>query len=208
MEVNCAHCSARLTRSPSHVRTLNFCDAVCRKAHSRPALKCAGCGVTMLRNPSAPNTKYCSFDCFKGSRWAGVTCHQCGVGYLKRVSEISKMKSGAKHMCSRSCRNIFTSILLGGDGSWVVGGKHGEARNRGAEWKRNRMAALERDEGICQQCGGSELLEVHHWEPREVSCDDSLENLVTLCRDCHQDKHREYVREGFYEDVVRDAAWV
>ena len=95
-------------------------------------------------------------------------------------------------MCSRVCRNANTSKLLGGNGIWTEGGKHGPARSRGKKWRYAKAAALQRDEYTCQQCEATENLEVHHWEPYFISFDNSLENLVTLCRSCHQDKHEEY----------------
>ena len=106
-------------------------------------------------------------------------------------------------MCSRACRNANTSKLLGGNGIWTEGGKHGPARSRGKKWRYAKAAALQRDEYTCQQCEATENLEVHHWEPYFISFDNSLENLVTLCRSCHQDKHEEYRREGFYADLHR-----
>ena len=99
-------------------------------------------------------------------------------------------------MCSRACRNVATSKLLGGDGTWEVGGKHGPARKRGKDWRHAKVFALERDGYACQQCEATEDLEVHHWEPYFVSFDNHPDNLVTLCRGCHQAKHEEYRREG------------
>lgn len=69
-----------------------------------------------------------------------------------------------------------------------------------SDFNRNRKLALLRDEYSCQQCYTKESLHVHHWEPYRISCNDQLDNLVTLCSSCHSWLHQEYIREGFYED--------
>jgi hypothetical protein len=171
------------------------------KLDPRRAVICEGCGTSFPRRVINPKTRYCSFDCFKASRWREVACAECGASFKKRLSEIKR--STGKHMCSRACRNAATSKLLGGDGTWQAGGKHGAARKRGKEWRAAKAFALDRDGYACQQCEATENLEVHHWEPYFVSFDNHPDNLVTLCRGCHQEKHAEYRREGFYADLHR-----
>ena len=54
------------------------------------------------------------------------------------------------------------------------------------EWKIIRQIVLERDGFICQECGKSDcLLDVHHIKPYRISNDNSIDNLITLCRSCH-----------------------
>jgi len=48
---------------------------------------------------------------------------------------------------------------------------------------------LERDGWRCQGCGAMHQLQVHHKEFRSHSGDDSEENLITLCDDCHRLVH-------------------
>jgi hypothetical protein len=67
----------------------------------------------------------------------------------------------------------------------------------GPGWRQQRTARLQRDGFACQHCGATENLHVHHWEPYRFSFDNSLENLVTLCADCHRDVHNSYREEGF-----------
>jgi 5-methylcytosine-specific restriction endonuclease McrA len=203
MEVICVHCATKFDRPPSQIRGGQiFCNKECRKAYHRPSIVCLGCGEKFQRVVSNSSKKYCTWECFKASRWAPVNCTTCGIIFQKRICEIAKAEvSGHKHMCSRSCRNVATSKLLGGDGEWVVGGKYGAARSRGKDWRYAKAYVLERDDYTCQQCDVRENLEVHHWEPYFISFDNSPDNLVTLCRSCHQAKHEEYRREGFYEDL-------
>jgi 5-methylcytosine-specific restriction endonuclease McrA len=52
---------------------------------------------------------------------------------------------------------------------------------------RNRV--LERDGWRCQNCGSSKDLHVHHLEKRSKLGDDALDNLITLCANCHQGQH-------------------
>jgi 5-methylcytosine-specific restriction endonuclease McrA len=52
-----------------------------------------------------------------------------------------------------------------------------------------RQQVLRRDGWRCQACGTMSNLEVHHKEFRSHSGDDSEENLITLCVDCHEEMH-------------------
>lgn len=61
------------------------------------------------------------------------------------------------------------------------------------------VEVLERANGICEQCAepapfrrasdGSPYLEVHHRTPLADGGDDSVDNAVALCPNCHRDAH-------------------
>ena len=53
-----------------------------------------------------------------------------------------------------------------------------------------RHQVLRRDSWRCQSCGSMSNLEVHHKDLRSHSGEDSEENLITLCNDCHAAVHR------------------
>ncbi len=52
-----------------------------------------------------------------------------------------------------------------------------------------RNQVLERDKWRCQFCGSSNNLHVHHQRSRGKGGDDHLENLITLCANCHRSVH-------------------
>jgi len=52
-----------------------------------------------------------------------------------------------------------------------------------------RNQVLRRDGWRCQACGAMSNLEVHHKEFRSQSGDDSEQNLITLCTNCHSGIH-------------------
>jgi len=53
-----------------------------------------------------------------------------------------------------------------------------------SKWIKIRNRILERDNNICQYCGGKGC-EVHHKIPYRICRHDNEENLVTVCRPCH-----------------------
>jgi 5-methylcytosine-specific restriction endonuclease McrA len=53
-----------------------------------------------------------------------------------------------------------------------------------------RYQVLRRDGWRCQSCGTMSNLEVHHKELRSHGGDDSTQNLITLCTECHASVHR------------------
>lgn len=64
-----------------------------------------------------------------------------------------------------------------------------------ASWQTVHQEALERDEGRCQVCGGKENLHVHHVKPRGMGGNpaaDRVENLITVCGECHRRLHNEW----------------
>jgi hypothetical protein len=79
----------------------------------------------------------------------------------------------------------------------LLDGREPAPSDYGPDWRLQRTSCLQRDDGKCQQCGSSENVEVHHWEPYRFCYDNSLDNLVTLCESCHHEKHGEYREEGF-----------
>lgn len=67
------------------------------------------------------------------------------------------------------------------------------------EWAENRWGAIQRDGQECQDCGadvgprsypGVMEWAVHHIVPLEEGGTHRLSNLVTLCADCHRERHR------------------
>lgn len=48
---------------------------------------------------------------------------------------------------------------------------------------------LQRDGWRCQQCGNRTNLQVHHIRRRSEAGDDTEENLITVCSDCHDQIH-------------------
>lgn len=59
-----------------------------------------------------------------------------------------------------------------------------------------RKAVILRDKCKCMECGKTHCrLEVHHIKPRRLSGSNTLDNLITLCSDCHQ--KTENVEEQF-----------
>ncbi len=57
------------------------------------------------------------------------------------------------------------------------------------DYKLLHQRVLERDGWRCQGCGSSKDLQVHHMRARSKLGDDSLENLISLCANCHADLH-------------------
>ena len=68
-------------------------------------------------------------------------------------------------------------------------------------WAETRRAAFERDGWRCVDCGRPGRLEAHHITPlRKNGAPYDLDNLETLCRPCHIERHRRQLSPG-------EAAW-
>lgn len=92
---------------------------------------------------------------------------------------------------------------VSGDQHWNWNGGSDRHDLRKEEWYNIRLAALKRDNCTCQLCG-KKGNDVHHKVPYRVSHDNSLDNLVTLCKKCHSFADNIYVSRSLkFEDIVR-----
>ena len=75
--------------------------------------------------------------------------------------------------------------------------RHHDAIKNDPRWKAAKLACKERDDYRCVRCDSTEDLSVDHILPLseypELAFE--LENLQTLCRDCHTDKNNEKMGE-------------
>src|SRR3990167_6908428 len=56
------------------------------------------------------------------------------------------------------------------------------------QWKDLRRAVIKRDNFICVDCKENKMLDVHHLTYENFR-HEKLEELVTLCRKCHDKRH-------------------
>lgn len=94
-----------------------------------------------------------------------------------------------------------------------------EEVHRGSSvYQRERDKALQRDNWECQSCGTAvghvgepevPVAHVHHQTPLSDGGVHNVENLTTLCPECHGDIHGKDVGErAFDEQPYRDAEWL
>ena len=94
-----------------------------------------------------------------------------------------------------------------GEKNWAWRG--GYDWNRGSDWGKQRRKTRKRDNNTCQCCGTTSKevgknLDVHHIIPYRISKSNDLENLITLCPNCHIKADWEFrkLEEEFGNDVT------
>jgi len=68
---------------------------------------------------------------------------------------------------------------------------------KSTSWYAKRLERLELDNYKCQKCGTEYDLIVHHITYKNLGA-ETMEQLVSLCRSCHQAVHDKYGRKGDY----------
>ncbi len=206
----CTNCQQKIERPPSHLRHKQvFCSRSCRKSFSVRPVVCRGCSKPYPRVPGQPRRQYCTWDCFKASRHTTVTCQVCDVQFDSYISEHHRrIRRAHIPCCSRHRRNVYTSLLFGGDGTWQPGG-HSLKRQRGPHWRRVRAEYLRMVGGTCEGCCGAPATQVHHLHPIAMGGDLlSFDNLMAVCTECHENMHYQLRVGAFacsFESVATDA---
>lgn len=78
--------------------------------------------------------------------------------------------SASVKFCNKTCRKRF--------------------KNRTSKIRKSRRkAVLERDNYKCRKCGAIYTLTVHHIIPLHKGGGWELDNLITLCKPCHDEAH-------------------
>lgn len=173
--------------------------------------ECEICGVSFEYYPSAKAGLYCS-DCVESEQWrherdiegernprwsGGKTEYECDV-CGDTVSRHSGRVNSEIVTCDEDCHRKWLSDAFTGEGhpNW----EGGDTGSYGKGWNRVRNLALERDGYECVHCGKTKdeigrNPDVHHIIPvrvferaQEFTVADAhyLENVVSLCVDCHR----------------------
>lgn len=175
----------------------------------KPTIKCEMCGDVVEVYPYEKDSrKFCGRECadeykttlredetgnYQGGK-TSYTCSECGDEFKEYPAE------GKNVFCSIECYNSAKSRRFQGEDNPAWAG--GWDWWYGANWEEQRKKAIERDNHTCQRCGmhADEMErspDVHHkkrigWfkeeydEPEWWEKGNSLDNLVTYCRNCHQ----------------------
>lgn len=76
---------------------------------------------------------------------------------------------------------------------WADRGSRHE-RGYGYRWVKLRDQIMRRDKYLCQPCmskgQGTPATEVHHIKPKAQGGTDNPENLIAICRKCHDEETR------------------
>lgn len=68
-------------------------------------------------------------------------------------------------------------------------------------WGRIREEVFRRYYECCAYCGSVENLTVHHKQPLSLGGDNDLDNLILLCKECHEAGHgRKFLNRSFESD--------
>lgn len=176
----CSICGAEKETSPSNNFSKPFyCSDTCRK--QRYKLECKNCGISF--RSCKPYGKYCSQHCRVESyrrNKVKITCTVC----KKEFSRPSFTVREGNLFCSQKCRNRYHSVH--------------PSKKYGSKWSRISLNIRKRDNYTCKNCGTQSFekyaMDVHHIVPPENfdSFDEANhpDNLITLCRKCHDDIHK------------------
>ena len=69
------------------------------------------------------------------------------------------------------------------------------------EWKEKRKKVLQRDNYRCKKCGSKTNLHIHHISYKNIG-KEPLDDLVTLCDNCHKKLHDSIGYPKSYDDYM------
>lgn len=182
--IPCPTCGKLFT--PNRTKPETFCSFECyKKSAKRNQLRtCKHCKGQFF--PAHSTIKFCSRYCMRtysiAKNHVTKRCKHCAKKFMSR-------KSTNQIYCSVKCRATDINVFGPNNPNWRGGIEY----NPGPYWEDSAKEARKRDNYICQLCGAKQTypaLDVHHIIPlRDFDGDlesaHQLDNLITLCRSCH-----------------------
>lgn len=121
---------------------------------------------------------------------AEYSCEECCRTFI--VKPWIVRQNGRPRFCSRKCFTQSGTFRGEKSTSWVGG----PTTYRGKGWIQARLAAVERDGGLCRDCKKEvgKSIPVHHIIPFRLfeSAEEAnrIENLICLCQSCHMKREK------------------
>lgn len=198
IDKTCEVCGAAFQVKPYREKTARFCSRSCgsswhatTRLNKGPGSKPWAVGNKWRQGKRPANAFTSEQVSGEGNhKWVepvSLSCEQCGQSYDLKPWVV---RQNNPRFCSQECAKAHNS----GPNHWgYVGGPN---TYRGRSWLKQRLVAVERDKGVCQDCGKDvgRSIPVHHIKPyRDFSCEHEAnhpDNLICLCQSCHM--KREY----------------
>lgn len=175
LTVNCDFCDAEIERYPYQLEGKDniFCDRECHRQYQ-------------LELPPEEHNSY------KGGN-ISVDCTYCKEENVKEVRPV-RVREQDNFFCDMKCLGKFNERRYSGAGNPNFKGGDWEHNYRVPDWAPTRNSVRERDDYTCQNCGETakelgQIPDCHHIIPEHTfdNRNDAhfTENLILLCRDCH-----------------------
>lgn len=150
-------------------------------------VECHKCNAKYLTSKSRPK-KYCSQSCFSKDKMDRVKlkCDWCDIEFERKRGSLNNSKSG-KRFCQRTCKDAAQRM----GGVQEIMPEHYGTREL---HYREVFIASPGAKFECRRCGYDEfesVVEIHHLDHDRNN--NSIENLVPLCCNCHQAYHRGWI---------------
>ena len=196
VEVKCDYCG--------EIKTIKYQDYVINTDFGKRKYACKKCGMEKVKETNLERygvDNISKTDLFKekyketmNERYGVDNCFQ-----LEEIKEKSKQtmldKYGVEYNMQRD--EMKEQYLNGEKNNFWIDGRH---ESYESDWKSNKDAdrirgvVFKRDNRTCKICGSKEEINAHHLYSRNSHPDlvYDLDNIVTLCKKCHTDFHKEY----------------
>lgn len=184
IKYTCLWCGEHFKTDKAHGKRIPIaCSTECSgKIHADHKV-CKNCGEYYINHQ---NKYFCSMDCnAEYKRGKALPGH-----HRKALSEAKKGKPIKYFVENREeVSNKISETLTGKPQPWNRGKNHPrwvdkKANTYSHQWK--KISESIRQQSVCHRCGTDEQLEVHHIIPYRVSESHEKDNLVVLCKSCHQ----------------------
>lgn len=173
--VSCDYCGGEIERYPYQLEGKSniFCDRECHRQHQ-------------IEKPPEEHNSY------EGGK-IPVDCSFCKEENTKEVWP-KRIRKQENFFCDRKCLGRFNEERYSGEGNPNFKGGDWEHNYRGKDWVPNRNTVRRLDDYTCQNCGDDmkdlgQIPDCHHIIPEHTfeNRNDAHypENLILLCRDCH-----------------------
>jgi hypothetical protein len=173
-----------------------------KKASTNVYITCIQCSkIVEVRKYREFTAKFCSRSC--KSRYI---YHQF-LKYKFNAKGLTSWNKGRKETRPEILKRLSDSHIgkmTGSKSPFWKGGTTDELQKRisSISWKRIRLRIYKRDNWTCQHChkhcSKKGEIQCHHIIPYKISKDDSDENLITLCRNCHKKEEYKCKKKYYY----------
>ena len=155
---------------------------------------CELCGIEFLRRKSRPlekRTRFCSSKC-RGLfitkkhhyKYINLVCKQCKKEFKRLKHRIQYAKNGC-YFCCRKCKDIAQSLEGNCPEIRPPHFGNGHCCYRDNYIKKHSL--------ICNRCGYKEFescIDIHHIDENREN--NKMNNLISLCKNCHKSLHYGY----------------